>query len=36
MNQFSRDMGILKGDVPYDAIVATQFSHLWKGRGSTV
>jgi ABC-type nitrate/sulfonate/bicarbonate transport system substrate-binding protein len=30
MNQFSRDVGILTGDVPYDGIVATQFSHLWK------
>jgi NitT/TauT family transport system substrate-binding protein len=30
MNQFSRDMGILKGDVPYERIVAAQFSHLWK------
>jgi NitT/TauT family transport system substrate-binding protein len=31
MNQFSRDVGILSGDVPYEGIVATQFSHLWKG-----
>jgi len=30
MNQFSRDVGILKGDVPYERIVATQFSHLWQ------
>jgi NitT/TauT family transport system substrate-binding protein len=30
MNQFSRDVGILAGDVPYEGIVATQFSHLWK------
>src|SRR6266699_341480 len=30
MNQFSRDVGILAGDVPYESIVATQFSHLWK------
>ena len=30
MNQFSRDVGILAGDVPYEAVVATQFSHLWK------
>ena len=29
MNQFSRDVGILKGDVPYDGIVATQFSKFW-------
>jgi ABC-type nitrate/sulfonate/bicarbonate transport system substrate-binding protein len=30
MNQFSRDLGILSGDVPYERVVATQFSHLWK------
>src|SRR5215470_14220123 len=30
MNQFSRDIGILKDDVPYESIVATQFSQLWK------
>jgi NitT/TauT family transport system substrate-binding protein len=30
MNQFSRDVGILAGDVPYEGVVATQFSHLWK------
>src|SRR5215510_4834022 len=30
MNQFSRDVGILTGDVAYEGIVATQFSHLWK------
>src|SRR5712672_138835 len=30
MNQFSRDVGNLKGDVPYESVVATQFSHLWK------
>jgi NitT/TauT family transport system substrate-binding protein len=29
MNQFSRDMGILKGDVPYEQIVATQVSKYW-------
>jgi len=29
MNQFSRDVGILQRDVPYEAVVATQFSHLW-------
>ena len=29
MNQFSRDVGILTGDVPYERVVATQFSHLW-------
>ena len=30
MNQFARDLGILQGDVPYESVVATQFSHLWK------
>ncbi len=29
MNQFSRDVGILAGDVPYESVVATQFSPLW-------
>jgi hypothetical protein len=32
MNQFSRDVGILAGDVPYEEVVATQFSHLWKAK----
>jgi NitT/TauT family transport system substrate-binding protein len=31
MNQFARDVGILKGDPPYENIVATRFSHLWAG-----
>jgi ABC-type nitrate/sulfonate/bicarbonate transport system substrate-binding protein len=30
MNQFSRDVGILEGDVPYEAVVTTQFSNLWR------
>src|SRR5712692_8140834 len=30
MNQFSRDVGILTGDVAYERIVATQFSQLWR------
>ncbi len=30
MNRFSRDLGILGDDVPYEAVVATQFAHLWK------
>ena len=30
INAFGRDMGVLAGDVPYDQIVATQFSHLWR------
>jgi ABC-type nitrate/sulfonate/bicarbonate transport system substrate-binding protein len=29
MNQFSRDVGILTGDVTYEDVVATQFAHLW-------
>jgi ABC-type nitrate/sulfonate/bicarbonate transport system substrate-binding protein len=29
MNQFARDLGILKGDVPYETVVATQFATLW-------
>jgi ABC-type nitrate/sulfonate/bicarbonate transport system substrate-binding protein len=31
MNQFSRDIGILKGDAPYEKVVATRFRDLWKG-----
>ena len=34
MNQFSRDVGILTGDVAYEDIVATQFAQLWKPGGS--
>jgi ABC-type nitrate/sulfonate/bicarbonate transport system substrate-binding protein len=30
MNQFARDVGILKGDVRYESVVATQFALLWK------
>jgi ABC-type nitrate/sulfonate/bicarbonate transport system substrate-binding protein len=30
MNQFCRDVGILTGDVPYEKVVATQFSRFWK------
>ncbi len=29
MNQFSRDAGILNGDVPYEAVVATQLAKYW-------
>ncbi len=29
MNAFARDIGILEGDVPYEAVVATQFRDLW-------
>jgi ABC-type nitrate/sulfonate/bicarbonate transport system substrate-binding protein len=31
MNQFARDVGILKGQVPYEQVVATQFSQAWAG-----
>jgi ABC-type nitrate/sulfonate/bicarbonate transport system substrate-binding protein len=30
MNRFARDLGILKGDVPYESVVATQFAPLWR------
>jgi ABC-type nitrate/sulfonate/bicarbonate transport system substrate-binding protein len=29
MNQFARDLGILRGDVAYEQVVATRFSPLW-------
>jgi NitT/TauT family transport system substrate-binding protein len=29
MNQFTRDLGILAGDIRYDAVVAAQFADLW-------
>jgi ABC-type nitrate/sulfonate/bicarbonate transport system substrate-binding protein len=32
MNQFSRDVGILTGDVAYEDVVATQFAGLWRDR----
>src|SRR6266540_6620770 len=31
MNQFARDLGILGRHVAYEDVVATRFSHLWKG-----
>ena len=31
MNAFARDLGILKGDVPYERVVATQFADLAAG-----
>ena len=31
LNDFSRKNGRLTGDVPYEQVVATQFSHLWGG-----
>jgi ABC-type nitrate/sulfonate/bicarbonate transport system substrate-binding protein len=30
MNQFARDLGILRGEVSYDRIVATRFAPLWQ------
>jgi len=30
MNQFGRDLGILKGAPAYEDVVATQFAPLWK------
>jgi ABC-type nitrate/sulfonate/bicarbonate transport system substrate-binding protein len=29
MNRFAQDIGLLSAPVPYDRVVATQFSHLW-------
>jgi NitT/TauT family transport system substrate-binding protein len=31
MNQFARDVGILKGQAPYESVVAARFSDLWAG-----
>ena len=30
MNRFARDVGILSGDPPYEKVVATQFTDLWR------
>jgi len=30
MNQFAQDVGLLSRPVPYEQVVATRFSHLWK------
>ena len=30
MNRFAQDVGLLSRSVPYDQVVATRFSHLWK------
>jgi len=30
MNRFARDIGILQGQVPYEKVVATRFTPLWK------
>jgi NitT/TauT family transport system substrate-binding protein len=32
MNQFARDIGILRGLIPYEKVVATRFAELWTGR----
>jgi hypothetical protein len=29
MNRFAQDIGLLAAPVPYDRVVATEFSHLW-------
>ncbi len=31
MNRFAQDIGLLAGPVPYQDVVAVQFSHLWEG-----
>lgn len=31
MNQFARDIGILRGQIPYENVVATRFTGLWQG-----
>ena len=31
MTPFARDIGILKGEVPYEQVVATQFTNEWAG-----
>ncbi|HJX09799.1 MAG TPA: ABC transporter substrate-binding protein [Candidatus Binatia bacterium] len=30
MNNFAQDIGLLPGPAPYERVVATEFSHLWK------
>ena len=30
MNRFAQEIGLLPAPVPYEQVVATQFSHLWK------
>jgi len=30
MNRFAQDIGLLKSRVPYEQVVATELSHLWK------
>jgi NitT/TauT family transport system substrate-binding protein len=29
MNRFTRDLGLLNHDIPYESVVATQFSSFW-------
>jgi hypothetical protein len=29
MNRFAQDIGLLTAQVPYDRVVAIEFSHLW-------
>ncbi len=29
LNEFSRDVGLLSGDVAYEQVVATRFAHIW-------
>ena len=31
MTEFARDVGILRGELAYEQVVATQFAALWKG-----
>ena len=31
MSQFCRDVGILKGQLPYEQVVATQLTKWWAG-----
>jgi len=33
INDFARRMSVLDGDIPYSAVVATQFAHLWQSPG---
>lgn len=33
LNRFAMDVGLLSGPVPYEQVVATQFTHLWSGTG---
>jgi hypothetical protein len=30
MNRFAQDIGLLSSPVPYEQVVAVEFSHLWK------